>query len=465
VVEVWTTLKIFHHLLGYNCVVVSLTASEWERKVLNRIDDRKQELVELCQDLIRIPSWDRETPGEAQVAHRVGKTLEKRGIETEYFASHPNIDNLVATWKGGKGGRILFNGHVDVVPPGEDWTVDPFAAEIRDGLIYGRGAMDMKGGVACMTMAMCALHDLEVPLKGTLILNAVGDEERQGRLGTTWCIDNIWEKIKADAVLIGEPSGMGQLGFAVNIGEKGPVWTKVIIKGEKAHGSIPSAGKNAIVMMTKLLQTLEEATPPIGIPPITREAVIAQVAAALNVESSLIESFIQQGGESNPLSAGLTGLTTTTMNIGTITGGIAANVVPDRCEAQIDFRILPGQHPHEMIDFIQHHAEQLGISEACKIEIIEAFEGNSIPNYEQNKLVTTIFVASKEIAGPSVFFLVPYATDGRLLRRAGIESTVVYGPGNMTLAHTADENVAIDDLIKVTKVFAVTALRYLGVKN
>ena len=445
--------------------MVSLPTSEWEQKALNYIDDLKDELVTLCQELIRIPSWNRETRGEAEAAHRVGKTLEKRGIETAYYASHPNIDNLVATWEANKGKRILFNGHVDVVPPGEDWTVDPFAAEIHDGLIYGRGAMDMKGGVACMTIAMSALHDLEVPLKGTLILNAVGDEERQGRLGTTWCIDNVWDKIKAEAALIAEPSGIGQLGFAVNIGEKGPVWTKVTTKGKKAHGSIPSAGKNAIMMMSELLQALQEANPPTILPPITREAVIAQVAAALNIEPNLMESFIHQGGETNPLSAGLAGLTTTTMNIGTISGGVAANVVPDRCETQIDFRILPGQRPQEMIDFIQYHTKKLGISEVSEIEIIEAFEGNSVPNYEQNKFVITIFDVSTEIAGPSVFFLVPYATDGRLLRRAGIESTVVYGPGNMTLAHTADENVAIDDLIKVTKVFAVTAIRYLGIKK
>lgn len=442
-----------------------MTASDWEQKVLTHIDDLQDELVKLCQDLIRIPSWDRETRGEAEVSHRVGKTLEKRGIQTEYFTTHPNIDNLVATWEVNKGKRILFNGHVDVVPPGEDWTVDPFGAEIRDSRIYGRGALDMKGGIACQTMAIGALRDLEVPLRGTLIFNAVGDEERQGNLGTTWCIDNVWEKIKADAAVVAEPSGIGQQSFAVNIGEKGPVWLKVTTKGEKAHGSIPSAGKNAIMIMLELLQALQDDKPPTIPPPITREAVIAQLGAALNIEPQLMESFIQQGGEPNPLSAGVEGLTTTTMNIGTITGGVAANVVPDRCETQIDFRILPGQRPQEMVDFIQHHAEKLGISDVCETEIIESFEGNSVPNYEQNKLVTTLFNVSNEIAGSSVYFLVPFATDGRLLRRAGIESTVVYGPGNMTLAHTADEYVPIEDLLKVTKVFAVSVIRYLGVKN
>jgi succinyl-diaminopimelate desuccinylase len=442
-----------------------MTVSEWEQRVLSRVDELRDELVELCQDIIRIPSWDRETRGEAEVAHRVGKTLENRGIQTEYVTSHPSIDNLVATWTANKGKRLLFNGHVDVVPPGEDWTVDPFDAEIRDGLIYGRGAMDMKGGVACMTIALSALYDLEVPLKGSLIVNAVGDEERQGKLGTTYCIDNAWKKIKADAAIVAEPSGIGQFGYAINIGEKGPVWIKITTKGEKAHGSIPSAGKNAIIIMLQLLEALRQATPPTIPPPITRQAIIHQFAASLNLEPELMESFIEQGGESNPLSAGLEGLTTSTMNIGTMTGGVAANVVPDRCNAQIDFRILPGQKPQAMVEFIQHHAKKLGIAEVCDIEIIEAFEGNSIPNYEQNKIVTTMFDTSKEIAGPTVYFLVPYATDGRLLRRAGIKSTVVYGPGNLFLAHTSDENVAIEDLVKVTKVFALAAIRYLGVKE
>ena len=442
-----------------------MTVSEWEHKVLNHIDALRDELVKLCQDMIRIPSFDRETQGEAEVAHCVGKTLEKRGIDTEYISSHENIDNLVATWEVNKGERILLNGHTDVVPPGEDWTVDPFAAEIREGRIYGRGAVDMKGGVACQAMALSALHELEVPLKGTLILNAVGDEERQGKLGTMWCIEKAWKKIKADAAIVAEPSGMGQLGYSVNIGEKGPIWVKVTMKGEKAHGSVPAAGKNAIMMMINLLQALQSDNPPTIPPPITRDALINQIATAQKIEPEVVKSFIFQGEGPNPLTAGIEGLTTTTMNVGTISGGVAANVVPDRCETQLDFRILPGQKPQEMIDFIQGHAERLGLSEICTTEITESFEGNSVPNYEQNKLVKTLFNSSSEITGPTVYFLVPFATDGRLLRRAGIESTVVYGPGNMMLAHTADEFVLIDDLVKVTKVFALSVIRYLGVKG
>ena len=438
--------------------------NEWEQEIIQHIDTIQDELVELCQELIRIPSWDRETRGEAEVSHRVGKTLENRNIPTEYLSSHPNIENLVATWQSKKDGRrLLFNGHVDVVPPGEDWTVDPFAAEIRDGDIFGRGSMDMKGGVAAMTIAVCALRDLEVPLNGTIIVNAVGDEERQGRLGTTWCIENAWEKIKADAAIIPEPSGLGPLGYAVNIGEKGPVWLRVTTKGEKAHGSIPAAGRNAISLMMNLLQAMQEAKPPSITPPISREAIEAQFSKALGIKTKLLKGLLR--GEGNPITAGLEALTTTTMNIGVIKGGSVANVVPDRCESQIDFRILPGQKPQEMVDFINEQATKLGINNQVELEVIEAFEGSSIPNYEQNELATTVYQTSKEIYGPTIYFLVPYATDARLLRRAGLTSSVVYGPGNTTQAHVADEKISIDDLVKITKVHALSALRFLGVKT
>ncbi len=443
-----------------------MALNEWEQRVVNRIDELKDELVLLCQDLIRIPSWDRQTRGEAEVAHRVGKTLETHDIHPEYFASHPNIDNLVATWGAEKGPRrLLFNGHSDVIPPGEDWTVDPFTAEIREEFIYGRGAVDMKGGISSMTMAVCALRDLDVPIQGSLIVNVVGDEERQGQLGTTWCIDNIWEKIRADGAIISEPSGLGGFGPTVCFGEKGPAWVKVTMKGEKAHGSVPSIGKNAIERMLQLLRALRETQPPRVPPPLSQDELVQEFAAAVGVEPHVMKALIERGGKSSPITAGIEAMTKTTMNIGTIQGGVAPNVVPDRCEAQIDFRILPGQKPQEMIDFIASMAVDLGYSEYCRVELVEAFEGTSTPNFRQDPLLITLFGSVRELVGPTIFFMVPFASDGRLLRKAGLTSTAVYGPGNLTLAHTADEKVAIADLLNATKVFAISALRYLGVKE
>ncbi len=435
--------------------------------MIKRIDEMKNELVTLCQDLVRIPSWDRKTRGEADVAHRVGKSLEEHHIEPEFFTSHPGIDNLVASIEGVQTRRrLLFNGHGDVVPAGnlDDWSVDPFSAEIREERIYGRGSLDMKGGIAAMTGALCTLRDLDVPLKGSVILNVAGDEEKQGELGTSWCIKNIWEKIRADACIVGEPTGVRPLGQSLCIGEKGIVWIKVTTKGEKAHGSVPLMGKNAITMMFQLLSKLLEQGPPTVEPPIKRDALIQQIAAALGVEPSTLDPLLRGGETPNLLFAAVEALTKTTLNVGTISGGLAANIVPDRCESQLDFRILPKQNPQEIIDSVTGLAKELGFENDVEVELINASESTSIPNYEKNPLVTNLFSTSKELIGPTFYSMFPAATDGRLLRNAGLLSTAIFGPGNTAVAHAANECIAIEDIINVAKVDAVTTMRFLGLQ-
>ncbi len=438
----------------------------WEQQVVTRIDELKNELITLCQDLVRIPSWDRETGGEAEVAHRLGKTLEQHKIEPELYRSHPHVENLIASWTPKKTERrLLFNGHIDVVPPGDDWSVNPFDAEIKDNKIYGRGTVDMKGGVASMTMALCALRDLDVPLKGTAIINAVGDEERQGELGTTWCINNMWNKIKADAAIICEPSGVGQFIQTIFIGEKGPVWIKVRVKGVKAHGSLPLLGKNAITRMMQILSIAVERGPPTITPPLTREEIIQGLAEGMGIKIKELESFIETGGTQNPIHASIEALTKASLNIGKISGGVAPNVVADRCEAELDFRILPGQKPEEMTNYIKALSKELGFADDISVEIVESFEGTSIPDFRQNPIVSTLFSVSKEIIGPTAYFMAPFATDARLLRRAGLTASVVFGPGDALMAHKADENISIEHLVNGTKAFAITTIRYLGVAN
>jgi succinyl-diaminopimelate desuccinylase len=447
---------------------IAMPTDSWEQRVIQHVDTARDELVELCRDLVRIPSWDREQHGEADAARRVGATLKNHGIPAEFLQSHPSIENLVAVLEGAPGKpRLLFNGHVDVVPPGslDDWTVNPFGAEVKDERIYGRGSLDMKGGVAAMTTALCVLRDLKVPLAGTAVLNVVGDEERQGELGTGWCIKHIWKKIRADACIVGEPTGGGVLGHTVGIGEKGPVWLNVTTRGRKAHGSIPLMGENAINRMMALLSELVRRGPPTVPPPIKREALIGQIAQAMGVEPSVLAPLMQGGGTPNLLYAAVEALTRTTLNVGTISGGVAANVVPDRCDAQLDFRILPGQSPQDMVDAVTALAKELGPSDTVQVEVRNAFQGTQVPNFEKDRLVTTLLETSKQLLGSTICFMFPAATDGRLLRAAGIPSTVAYGPGNTATAHAADECIAIEDLVKATKVFAVTAMRFLGLRR
>jgi len=417
---------------------------------------------------VRIPSWDREQHGEADAAHLVGATLKDHGIPFEFFQSHPNIENLVATLEGAPGKpRLLFNGHVDVVPPGslDDWTVDPFGAEVKDDHIYGRGALDMKGSVAAMTTALCALRDLKVPLTGTAVLNVVGDEERLGDLGTSWCIKHAWKRIRADGCIVGEATGGGVLGYTVGIGEKGPVWLNVTARGRNAHGSMPLVGENAINRMMALLTELVKRGPPTVPPPITREALIGQFAQAMGVQPAVLAPLMQGGASPNLLYAAVEALTHTTLNVGTISGGVAANMVPDRCDAQLDFRILPGQTPQDMVKAVTDLAKELGIGGAVQVELRNGFQGTQVPNFEKDRLVTTLLETSKQFVGSTMCLVFPAATDGRLLRAAGIPSTVVYGPGNTATAHVADECIAIEDLVKATKVFAVTAIRFLGLRH
>ncbi len=442
-----------------------MSLTEWEQRVVERIDAVKEELVTLCRDLVLIPSFDRETRGEAESAHLVGRYLEQHKISSEFFASHPSIENLVATFKGAKEGRrLLFNGHVDVVPPGrlDDWSVDPFGGELREGRIYGRGSVDMKGGVAAMTMALCVLRDLDVPLKGTVILNVVGDEERQGDLGTTWCIDNVWEKIQADAAIVGEPTGTGTLGRTLCIGEKGPVWVKVTTKGRKAHGSVPLMGENAITKMLDFLAALLKQELPTVPPPLERNVLLDQIAGVMGIDSAALELLLRENEALNSLSAVLEALTKTTLNVGTISGGVVANVVPDQCEVELDFRILPGQSTQTITTFLNELANHLGIANNFDVEVLSAFEGTSVPNFEDDSLSSTLLTSSRELAGRTIFFMATFATDGRLLRKAGISSTVVYGPGNGALAHQADEYISIEEMVIATKVYALTAMRYLG---
>lgn len=445
-----------------------MSLTYWEQRVVDCIDAAKDELVTLCRDLVRIPSFDRETRGEAESAHLVGRHLEGHKISSELFASHPGIENLVATLKGAKEGRrLLFNGHIDVVPPGrlDDWSVEPFGGELREGRVYGRGSVDMKGGVAAMAVALCVLRDLDVPLKGTVILNAVGDEERQGDLGTTWCIDNIWDKIHADAAIVGEPTGTGALGRTLCVGEKGPVWVKVTTKGRKAHGSVPLMGENAITRMLHFLVSLLERELPTVPPPLERSVLVQQIAGVMGVESAAMELLLRENKALNSLHAVLEALTKTTLNVGTISGGVVANVVPDKCEVELDFRILPGQSPQTITTFLNELANDLGLVNNVEVEVLSAFEGTSVPNFEEDQLATTLLTVSREIAGRTLFFMATFATDGRLLRKAGIPSTVVYGPGNGALAHQADEYISIEEMVAATRVYALTAMRYLGLEK
>ena len=217
--------------------------------LVSLMEDRKEELLKLCSDLIKIPSVN--PPGEMEaITSFICRYLEEHHISYEVLYPTPTTPNIVATL-GRKGGRrLILNGHSDVVPPGnlEKWEFDPFSGEIRDGKIFGRGASDMKCGLAGLLFSMGVLSDEQVELDGEVMLAIVPDEEVSGSWGTKWLVES--GMVTGDACIIAEPSGY----FNCEIGQKGCCWLKLTASGVPAHGSLaPFVGENAIEKLMRVL--------------------------------------------------------------------------------------------------------------------------------------------------------------------------------------------------------------------
>jgi acetylornithine deacetylase/succinyl-diaminopimelate desuccinylase-like protein len=196
---------------------------------------------------------------------------------------------------------------MDVVPPGseEDWKNPPFSAFVkRNKFIFSRGAADMKGGLVAMVIALKILKSLKIEVSGNLILNAVADEETGGKLGAAWCIDNPLKSIKCDFAIIGEPSGLNPLPKAIFLGEKGHLQVKITTNGISGHASMPSIGKNAIYMMSEIIEKLDrideyipKSKPPIEMDKLKRLIAVAfpseEILERIITDQPMLQSIIQ----------------------------------------------------------------------------------------------------------------------------------------------------------------------------
>jgi succinyl-diaminopimelate desuccinylase len=218
------------------------------------MDDRFQaaalqefDVVDLCRRLIRIPSEN--PPGDVRaVAEFVAETLRSWALEPEWLEPVPGRVNLLVSAGPDHGPTLVLNGHLDVVPAGDAgrWVHPPFGGDLAGGLLWGRGAVDMKGGVAALMAAFRAMSVADLP--GRVVLALVPDEETGGAWGTRWLLEQ--GRLRGDGVLIAEPSGPG----VATIGQRGALWLKARSRGAPAHGSLsPYAGANAILKLTDAL--------------------------------------------------------------------------------------------------------------------------------------------------------------------------------------------------------------------
>ncbi len=398
---------------------------------------RRQEkgLVELCSRLIRIPSEN--PPGDTtEVAAFIRSYLAERGFRTETYEPKEGMPNIVATLGQGRP-HLVLSGHMDTFPAGEGWAFPPFSGEIRDGRIHGRGAGDMKGGIAVALFVASLIRELRVDVGGSLTLAFVSDEETGGTWGTEWLLKNV-KAVRGDACLIGESSGAGTVG----VGEKGVLWLRITAPGVSGHAAY-AQGESAIgkvIAILDIMSTLQGKTAN------TSEG----ISRMLRQQRPIVERLWGPG----------TGRLArmVTVNVGTLRGGGQVNLIPESCEAAVDLRIPPGMTARSIEREIRRRVKQLSLA-GIGIDVMNRCD--PYVTSPKEKLIRLVIANSLEAFGiKSLPVLRLGMTDGRFFRKEGIP-TAIYGPTVHNMGGP-NEYIEEEELLNVASVHMGTILDYLG---
>ncbi|MFZ5943152.1 MAG: M20 family metallopeptidase [Bacillota bacterium] len=378
----------------------------------------EEKAVEFLQEVIKLNTTN--PPGqEKALAQLIADKLEQHGINSTVDDLGNNRGNVIASIKGSKEKKTLFlNGHLDVVPPGEiPWKYDPFAAVIEDGKLFGRGASDMKGGLAALVIAMCLISEAGVSLKGDLLFAGSAGEE----VDCLGAIDLLNKGYLQDvgAAVIAEPSNL-----KIFSATKGALWLEFTAQGKTSHGSMPQYGNNAILQINGLVNEL----------------------------TNYRFKYQQHNLLGNP-----------TINIATIKGGVKTNVVPDSCVLTVDIRTVPGQSHQEIIQDIFAILEQLKYEFPgfdVKLKILNNHE--AVETTKESPFLQLGIKTAQEVLGLHIETQgVNYYTDASVfIPTLGIP-VIIFGPGDEKLAHQPDEYVEVSKYIDSIKYYTALILNYL----
>ncbi len=377
------------------------------------------EIVELARALIAARS---ENPGgsEDDAAAVAATFLSGLGADPEIVRGDAGRPSVIARLGGAARPALAWNGHLDTVPAGTDdtWSHPPFGGVVDGGRLIGRGAADMKGPIAAALAAASAIRRAGVELGGSFVFHLAADEEVGGLHGTKVLLDG--GMLDQDAAIVGEPTEL-QVGLA----ERGGCWLTITAFGRAAHGSTPHLGVNAIDSMARLLPRLPEALPDLTHPLVGRPS----------VNAALIE------------------------------GGSAPNVVPDRCVVDVDRRVIPGETDPErvrepfvrLIESLRAERPEIEIEVTVRewTDAAEASPESSIAHLTRAALAV-------ETGSPAVDRGFTGITDARFYINDASIPTVIMGPGSLSVAHMADEWVAVDDLVTAARAYARIAVAFLG---
>jgi succinyl-diaminopimelate desuccinylase len=403
-----------------------------EQRILSHI--HPDEVIAWTQALVRIPSVYRPATGEteAPAAQWVADRLREMGLATSVEEAAPGRPNVIGLYDAGADGpRLMFEGHTDVVTEGprDAWTHDPFGGEIANGRIYGRGACDMKGGLVAAMAAVKALVASGVQLKGSILIAALADEEGS-MSGVKHFVQNGWAD-RVDAAIICEPEDN-----RLCIAQKGVMWVRVTCEGQMAHGAMPRTGVNPIYPMAHFLVRVQE---------LERGEIARHGSHELLGEPSITPTICAAPppGQGEPQN----------------------NVMPARCQATLDLRLVPDQSPTELeteLCSLLHQMERAHPGCRMSLEVLETRPPTATP--KDHPLVETLAGAYRDLTGHEpVFGGVPGSTDGTILHVERGVPIVTCGPGDTFLPHQVDEYLDIEQLITATQLYALAAARFLGV--
>ncbi len=410
--------------------------------------------TELLQQLIRFDTTN--PPGdEHECIVFVQGLLEEEGIESRILEQEPGRPNLVSRISGGGAQPLLLQGHVDVVTTiGQDWTHPPFEGRIEDGYVWGRGALDMKAGVAMLVSAFLRAKRERVELPGDLVLVVLADEENGGDLGARFLVEEHPELFEGVRYALGEFGGFtlpiaGKRFYPIQVAEKQICWLKATVRGPGGHGAMVQRG-GTVARLGKLLQDLDGKRLPVHVTPVVEEFVERVAAELPEEQANVIRSLLQpeQTDEALQLlgerASSIEPMLRNTVNATIIRGGTKINVVPSEIELELDGRALPGFSPEQLIAELHEL-----VGDDVEIELVRHDPGPAAPDLGLFEMLADV-IRELDPEGIPVPLLQIGVTDGRFFSRAGVQT---YGflpmrlPDDFEFArliHAADERIPVD---------------------
>lgn len=413
-------------------------------RLMAEIEARRADLVGLTQDLVRIPTLNPPGARYRDICEYLAARLAPQGFEVDFVRAigAPGDSDAFPRWNlvarvGGDGPCVHFNSHHDVVEVGHGWTRDPFGGVVEGDRVYGRGACDMKGGLAASVIAVEAFRAAHPGHRGAVEISATADEESGGYGGVAYLAQHgYFAKGRVDHVIIPEPLNKDR----ICLGHRGVWWAEIETEGRIAHGSMPFLGDSAIRHMGAVLAEIEERLYPVLAGRLTAMPVVPEGARAATLNINSVHGGQDEGD------------------------GLPAPCVADRCRIVIDRRWLIEESVEavkaEMRAVVDRVAERRGFAFTMR----DLFEVAPVMADRDAAVVRSTAAAVERVLGRHPEFVAsPGTYDQKHIDRIGkLKDCIAYGPGLLHLAHQPDEWVGIGDMEDSAKVMALVLKDLLG---